>query len=762
MVLTWDDPGDDSIDGYVILRRNRDTDAEGQFTELAPDTGTADTTYTDGSVAAETPYTYRIKAINEHGVSARSRWFHIDTLAAPTPEQGAEPPAKPTGLSATASHDQVILTWDDPGDDSIDGYVILRRNRDTDAEGEFTNLVTDTGTADTTYTDGSVAAETPYTYRIKAINGHGVSERSRWFHIDTLAAPQETVVEGDDQDEQGGDDDAGGAPGHATPGGAGARANVSEGSTDLPNDNSTTGEVDVGGSVMGNIDRGGDGDWFGMELEAGKRYQIDLEGMSTGRGTLVDPVIFFLYDADGNMISGTLANNGGVGKNDRLIYTPTADGTYFVSATSNAVTTGTYTLSVIVLGANGASEADTDFPGDHTTTGRVEVGASATGNIGSNGDTDWFAVDLEAGKTYQIDMEGSHNNRGSLLDPLLSLFAPNFAALGSNDDIDISTDNLNSRLTFTATTTGTYFLHASEAVDGNPGTYTLSVREVTPPPSGFVEGDTDLPDDTTTPGRVVVNGFWARGTISEPVGTEVPIPGQGDRLQINYTFDSDWFAVELDAGRTYRIDLRGGILISDDGTFYDPGLTLQLPEIIAIFDSGGSFLSNTSDREGSGPGRAARVEFTPNADGTYYISASGVSHSAGGYELTGTDITDDPDEHTTDRGTTGTVAVGGSATGKIDFEQDVDWFKVTLTVGTEYRIDLEGLATGRGSLYDPWLRGIFDADGNEILGYWDDDGGEGHNSRLLFTPDATGTYHVAAGGLGYHEGTYTLSVSDAN
>ncbi len=217
VTLTWDDPGDDGITGYVILRRNRDTDAKGEFTELVSDTGTAATSYTDGSVAAETPYTYRIKAINEHGASERSRWFHTDTPAAPapeptpeptpvptfeptpeptseptpdpTPEEANEPPAAPTGLSATATHEQVTLTWDDPNDDSITGYVILMRNRDTDAEGEFTTLVSDTGNADTTYTNDNVAAETPYTYRIKAINDQGVSERSRWFHIDTPAPP---------------------------------------------------------------------------------------------------------------------------------------------------------------------------------------------------------------------------------------------------------------------------------------------------------------------------------------------------------------------------------------------------------------------------------------------------------------------------------------------------------------------------------------------------------------------------------------------
>ena len=190
VVLTWEDPNDSSITGYVVLRRNRDTDAKGQFTNLVNDTGSADTTHTDDSVAAETRYTYRIKAINGHGTSERSRWFHIETPAAPTPEptpaaptpeptpaptpeptpeptpvptseptpeptseptpdptpaptpeEADEPPAAPTGLSAVATtHDTVTLTWHAPQDDSIVGYVVLRRNRDTDAAGEFTNL----------------------------------------------------------------------------------------------------------------------------------------------------------------------------------------------------------------------------------------------------------------------------------------------------------------------------------------------------------------------------------------------------------------------------------------------------------------------------------------------------------------------------------------------------------------------------------------------------------------------------------------------
>ena len=166
----------------MILRRVRVNDQGGDFSVLVANTGSAATTYTDNEVAASTTYTYRIKAINEHGVSERSRWVHIDTPAPPVPD-------KPTGLEATSSNGQVVLTGTTLSDDSITGYVILRRNRDDDPKGHFDELVENTGTAATTHTDDTVEANTNYTYRIKAINEHGVSQRSRWRHISTPAAP---------------------------------------------------------------------------------------------------------------------------------------------------------------------------------------------------------------------------------------------------------------------------------------------------------------------------------------------------------------------------------------------------------------------------------------------------------------------------------------------------------------------------------------------------------------------------------------------
>ena len=180
VTLTWDDPQDDSITGYVIQRRDRAIHPVGTFVTIAGDTGSTDTTYTDDTVEPDKQYVYRIQAINEHGgTSERSHWLRADTPAVPVPDQ-------PTGLSAVVSHEAVTLTWDDPQDDSITGYVIQRRDRAIHPVGTFVTLAGDTGSTDTTYTDDSVEPDKQYVYRIKAINEHGeVSDKSDWIRANT-------------------------------------------------------------------------------------------------------------------------------------------------------------------------------------------------------------------------------------------------------------------------------------------------------------------------------------------------------------------------------------------------------------------------------------------------------------------------------------------------------------------------------------------------------------------------------------------------
>ena len=108
--------------------------------------------------------------------------------------------------------------------------------------------------------------------------------------------------------------------------------------------------------------------------------------------------------------------------------------------------------------------------------------------------------------------------------------------------------------------------------------------------------------------------------------------------------------------------------------------------------------------------------------------------------------------------TPGVVVVGDSVTGTIDPAGDRDGYAVALAAGTTYRIDLEGAATGQGTLADPLLRWLRDGTGSGIGGTRDDNGGEGLNARQVFTPEGSGTYYISVTGHG--TGTYTLSVTE--
>ena len=47
-----------------------------------------------------------------------------------------DPPARPQGLTGDVTHDMVSLRWDDPGDDTVTSYQVLRRSRDADTYGD--------------------------------------------------------------------------------------------------------------------------------------------------------------------------------------------------------------------------------------------------------------------------------------------------------------------------------------------------------------------------------------------------------------------------------------------------------------------------------------------------------------------------------------------------------------------------------------------------------------------------------------------------
>ena len=94
--LTWDDANDASITHYKVLRRDRDIHDTGEFVTIDSNTGSGTTNYTDDTVEPEKRYVYRVKAVNQHGVSKWSKFARANTPAAPTPAPTPEPTPEPT------------------------------------------------------------------------------------------------------------------------------------------------------------------------------------------------------------------------------------------------------------------------------------------------------------------------------------------------------------------------------------------------------------------------------------------------------------------------------------------------------------------------------------------------------------------------------------------------------------------------------------------------------------------------------------------
>ena len=145
----------------------------GDDAEIAGATGS---TYTLADADAGKGIKVRVTFTDDEGNDEALTSAATNAVATASP---AEPPPKPTNLTAVVNDDgSVTLNWDAPDDDSVTGYQILRR-RPSEGENDLLVHVEDTGSTATTYIDTEVTAGIRHIYRVKAINEAGLSQRSQ-------------------------------------------------------------------------------------------------------------------------------------------------------------------------------------------------------------------------------------------------------------------------------------------------------------------------------------------------------------------------------------------------------------------------------------------------------------------------------------------------------------------------------------------------------------------------------------------------------
>jgi Ca2+-binding RTX toxin-like protein len=168
--------------------------------------------------------------------------------------------------------------------------------------------------------------------------------------------------------------------------------NVAE--ADVGNTIATAGTMTVGSSVLYDVGSSGDRDWYGVNLTGGVTYAIWARGTPTEAASSTDPRIYGVRNASNTVVS-TGDDDGGVGYESLLYFTPGSTGTYYIDAGAYGTVTGQILLSVFVGGStqNGGTGVDT-----------LNGSANADYLIGNNGN------DILYGNGGSDILEGGNND----------------------------------------------------------------------------------------------------------------------------------------------------------------------------------------------------------------------------------------------------------------------------------------------------------------------------------------------------------------
>ena len=476
------------------------------------------------------------------------------------------------------------------------------------------------------------------------------------------------------------------------------------GSDTIPASTGTSESIGFNTSDIGYASSATDHDWFRLHVVAGLSYTVSADKLVDLSGQLLglnDP--FLTLRNSSGVVLATNNDHGGT-LNAEITFTATSTGDVYLDVNSNSGQLGYYTVGLV------------DTIGNTTATASpLAIGTSNTAMIEDSNDSDWFAVTLVAGKSYDFSLSGYSTD--GLADPNLELRDSAGNIVVSNDDISYP-GNINSFLHFTATTGGTYYLAASGSAlastqDEAAGIYTIRAVQ-----SNDVYADNSTTTGTLTPGHSVTSVIDSQG-------------------------DADWFAVTLEAGYIYNFALNG----AGGSPLNDPYLEL--------YDANGQRVAFNDD---GGAGLNSALAFYAASGGTYYISAESFPNdppatNIGGYTLSmGARVTPTVDGGNTDMWHATALTLGASQAANIDIPGDQDWYAVDLVAGQGYDFDIKGLSGFNGSL------SVYNGSGHLIAR--NDDFGAGTDAHLDFEPLESGTYYlVAEGSGGTTYGGYTVQAS---
>lgn len=320
---------------------------------------------------------------------------------------------------------------------------------------------------------------------------------------------------------------------------------------------------------------------------------------------------------------------------------------------------------------------------------------TATGTINTQGEHDWFKLNLNANTLYSLTSTDGHvfvmhDANGNVLSNLDARGGFSIGESGTNG------------IAFMPVTSGPYYVDIS--LPEGLGAYNIRLTEVAD----------DYRSNVTTSGAVAVGGT---------VGGTLNAPG-----------DHDWVKVSLSANTLYAITASGASLTR-----------------VMMLDASGAALHSLDNVAGFGFGisEGAAIGFMPVAGGDYFIDVSSFG-AVGNYSVS---VAASPDDYRNNPSTTGAVAVGATVTGVINVTGDRDWFKVNLEANTLYALAASSANISSLTVMDANGALVSASDAFGSTGFQ----GMGANG-IGFMPKVGGDYFIDIG-IAMGTGGYSLSVA---
>ena len=172
--LSWENPDDSSITKWQYAYRT--TGDFGDWTDI-PGSGAATTGHTVVELSNGTPYTFKLRAVNDIGHGPESNEVSATPLSIP---------AKPSGFTAKPGDAQVTLGWDNPLNAAVTGWQYSFR---TSGEyGDWTDIP-GSNAATTRHVVTGLANGVAHTFRLRAVNASGYGRESDGIGVTPRPVP---------------------------------------------------------------------------------------------------------------------------------------------------------------------------------------------------------------------------------------------------------------------------------------------------------------------------------------------------------------------------------------------------------------------------------------------------------------------------------------------------------------------------------------------------------------------------------------------